>query len=152
VSRAPARLDLDDDVMLVSVLALQRAAYTVEARLIGSDAIPALHETLGELRRAPEQWIGIYSDVELVAALAFLETAEVLDISKLVVAPAAFRQGLGERLVREILDLVPRPTTIVSTGSANVPAVALYLKLGFDAVGEDEVVPGLTVTHFELQQ
>ena len=151
MSSAPVRLELDD-ITLVSVLALQRAAYAVEAQLIGSDALPALHETLGDLRRASDQWIGIRTDVELVGALAFLATHEVLDISKLVVAPQAFRQGLGERLVREILDLVPRPKTIVSTGSANAPAVALYRKLGFDAVGEEEVVPGLTVTHFELPQ
>jgi ribosomal protein S18 acetylase RimI-like enzyme len=151
VSPGPVRLDLDDDVTLVSVLSLQRAAYAVEAELIDSDAIPALHETLGGLRRAPEQWIGIRRDAELVAALAFVVTAEVLDISKLVVSPSVARQGLGERLVREILDLVPRPTTVVSTGAANAPAVALYRKLGFAAVGDEEIVPGLTVTHFELR-
>ncbi len=148
----PVRLDLDDDVTSVSVLALQRAAYAVEARLIGSDAIPALRETLGELRRAPEQWIGCGSGPELVAALAYLETPEVLDISRLMVSPAAARRGFGERLVRSILELVPRPMTIVSTGSANAPAVALYRKLGFDAVGEEEVRPSLTVTHFERRR
>ena len=152
MTSGPVRLELSDDITLVSVLALQRAAYAVEAQLIGSDAIPARRETLGDLRRAPDQWIGISSESGLVAALAFLETPEVLDIWKLVVAPSAFRQGLGERLVREILDLVPRPKTIVTTGSANAPAVALYRKLGFTAVGEEEVVPGLTVTHFELLQ
>ena len=101
----------------------------------------------------PEQWIGIRSDVELVAALVFLETAEVLDISKLVRRARRGAPGTGgASCVREILDLVPRPTTVVSTGAANAPAVALYRKLGFDAVGDEEVVPGLTVTHFELRQ
>jgi ribosomal protein S18 acetylase RimI-like enzyme len=152
LSLVPVRLDLDDDVTLVSVLSLQRAAYAVEARLIGSDAIPALHETLGELRRAPERWIGSFSDAALVAALAYLETPEVLDISKLVVSPGSARRGLGERLVCSTLDLVRRPTTIVSTGSANAPAVGLYGKLGFAAVGEEEAAPGLRVTHFELRR
>ena len=51
-----------------------------------------------------------------------------------------------------MLELVPRPLTVVSTGSANAPAVGLYEKLGFVAVGREEVVPGLVVTHFELHR
>ncbi len=148
----PVALDLADDTELRAVVELQRAAYAVEAQLVGSDAIPALRETPEELRAAPERWIGTYDDGELVAALVYLATPAVLDVSKLVVAPAAARRGHGERLVRRVLDLVPRPTTVVSTGAANVPAVALYRKLGFRAVGDEEAVPGLTVTHFELHR
>jgi hypothetical protein len=82
----------------VSVLALQRAAYAVEAELIGSDAIPALRETLGDLRRAPDQWIGIYAASELVAALAFLETPEVepgLDRALVLETTATWTDAVG---------------------------------------------------------
>ena len=146
------RLDLSDDATAASVLALQRAAYAVEAELIGSDAIPGLHESLDELRDSSEEFVGIFEDGELVAALAYEVTPEVLDISRLVVAPSAFRRGLGEQLVRWVLDAVPRPITIVSTGSRNAPAIALYAKLGFAEVGQAEPVPGLAVTRFELRR
>ena len=52
-------LDLRDDGLAETVLDLQRAAYRIEADLIGSDAIPPLHETLAELTEAPLQWLGI---------------------------------------------------------------------------------------------
>ena len=116
------RLDLSDDTTAASVLALQRVrAYAVEAELIGSEAIPGLHESLEELRDSPEEFAGIFDDGELVAALAYEVAPEVLDISRLVVAPSAFRRGLGEQLIRWVLDAVPRPITIVSTGSRNAP-------------------------------
>jgi ribosomal protein S18 acetylase RimI-like enzyme len=146
------RLDLGDEATAASVLALQRAAYAVESELIGSDAIPGLHESLEDLRDSPEEFAGVVDDGELVAALAYEVTLEVLDISRLVVAPSAFRRGLGERLVRWVLDAVPRPITIVSTGSRNAPAIALYAKLGFTEVGRAEPVPGLPVTRFELRR
>ncbi len=34
----------------------------------------------------------------------------------------------------------------------SVSVLALQRKLGFDAVGEEEVRPGLTVTHFERRR
>ena len=51
-----------------------------------------------------------------------------------------------------VLELAPRPLTVVSTGSDNAPAVALYEKLGFAAVGREEVALGLVFTHFELHR
>ncbi len=145
-------LVLDDTCVAESVMRLQRAAYAVEAQLIGSDAIPQLHEPLEVLQRAPETWIGRWDDDELLAVLAYEVTSEMLDISRLAVAPDAARRGYGEELVRHVLELVRRPLTVVSTGSDNRPGVALYEKLGFSAVGREEVVPGLMVTHFELRR
>jgi ribosomal protein S18 acetylase RimI-like enzyme len=142
--------DLTDDVLAKAVLELQRSAYEIEARLIGSDAIPQLHESLEVLQRTSETWLGRWQGRDLVAVLAYEATPDALDISRLAVDPAAARHGYGEELVRHVLDLVARPLTIVSTGSANAPAVALYRKVGFAAVGEEKVAPGLVVTHFEL--
>ena len=36
---------------------------------------------------------------------------------------------------------------VVSTGRDNTPAVALYLRLGFVADGDEQVPPGLWITH-----
>ena len=43
------RLDLSDVETAVQVLQVQRAAYRVEAELIGFDGIPPLHESYEEL-------------------------------------------------------------------------------------------------------
>ena len=43
----PVDLDLADEGIARSVLALQREAYAVEAELIAADGIPQLSETFG---------------------------------------------------------------------------------------------------------
>jgi ribosomal protein S18 acetylase RimI-like enzyme len=143
------RLDLRDDATAEAVLDLQRAAYSVEAQLIGSDGIPQLRETIEELRRASLDWIGIFDGTALVAGLAHANVVDVLDISRLVVSPGSMRRGLGEKLVRWAIDTVAHDKAVASTGAANAPALALYTKLGFDVVGQEEIVPGLTITHLE---
>ena len=51
---APGRLDLSDEAIARSILALQRESSAVEAALIAVDPIPVLTDTFEELRgRAP---------------------------------------------------------------------------------------------------
>jgi ribosomal protein S18 acetylase RimI-like enzyme len=128
------------------LLTLQRAAYRVEADLIGFDGIPPLHETLEELTRQPLQWIGIRINGEIVAALAFAINVGHVDIDRLVVDPAHFGQGFGSALAEELLD---HPRVTVSTGTGNFPARRLYEKLGFRVIGERKIAPGVSVTRYE---
>ena len=54
---------LDVDVAVAErVLQIQRAAYAVEAELVGYDAIPPLHETLAELQSQPLIFLGVSCD------------------------------------------------------------------------------------------
>ena len=147
----PVVLDLTDAVRAREVLALQRAAYAVEAELIGFDGIPPLRESLDELMAAPERWLGLLDELGVAAAVAYerLDAAEV-EISRLVVAPRAFRRGYGRALVAAVLEREPADRYRVSTGTANAPAVALYTSMGFVPTGERSVAPGVTVTGFEL--
>jgi ribosomal protein S18 acetylase RimI-like enzyme len=110
------------------LVALQRAAYAVEAELIGSTAIPPLHDTAESLVGAGLTWFG---------------TRE-----RLVVAPRAFRRGIGAALVRHVLGFAGARPVVVSTGRANVPARALYERLGFVRTADEEVRPGLWVTRY----
>lgn len=130
------------------LFAVQRAAYLVEAALIGSDAIPALHETAHSLVAAELTWFGCRDDAGLLGAAAISETAGVVDVERLVVAPRAFRCGVGTALVHHVLFLTDGPVT-VSTGRANTPARRLYERCGFIEVGEAEVVPELWITRYE---
>jgi ribosomal protein S18 acetylase RimI-like enzyme len=143
----PTRLDLADEVVAGAVLELQRAAYAVEADLIGSDGIPALTETLDELRAAGEEWLGLLDDDGLAGAVSWRALADgTIDIHRLVVAPRAFRRGVASALLDGLDEALPDRSMIVSTGSANEPALALYRRRGFEVVDEREVVPGLFIT------
>ncbi|MFE9255561.1 hypothetical protein [Streptomyces sp. NPDC006879] len=60
----PVQLDLAEPDTLRHLWDLQRAAYAVEARLIGFDGIPALHESLKQLRACDESFLGVCDESE----------------------------------------------------------------------------------------
>lgn len=146
----PAALDLADEAIARSVLALQRESYAVEAALIGSDGIPQLTETLEELWAAGLEWLGTFDEAELTGAVSWKVLDDgTVDIYRLVVAPRAFRRGVASALLDALDARFPGRPTLVSTGRGNGPALELYRRRGFTVVGEREAIPGLWVTELE---
>jgi ribosomal protein S18 acetylase RimI-like enzyme len=142
-------LDLTDVATAERVLEIQHLAYAVEAELIGFDGIPPLHEDLAGLMSSSELWLGRYSEGELVAAVAYeLPDPETVEVSRLIVDPAHARRGHGRSLLDHLDELEPRAVSLVSTGTANVPATSLYLSRGYVAGAEVEIAPGITITNF----
>lgn len=137
-----------DGDLAQTLLLIQHAAYAVEAALIGDDRIPPLHESVQDLRQAPLTWLGAFVDDRLVGAVAWATTADEVDIDRLMVAPSAHRRGVGAALVRQVLHLAGGRRTVVSTGRDNLPARALYERLGFTPGRDEEVIAGLWVTRF----
>jgi ribosomal protein S18 acetylase RimI-like enzyme len=143
-------LELADASVAARVLELQRRSYAVEARLIGSDRIPPLHESLEELQACGEAFLGAYVDGRLAAVVSWKLDGATIDIHRLAVDPDCFRRGVGAALVRAALQSEPDARrAIVQTGAANEPAKELYRGEGFAEVGDREVLPGLWVTEFE---
>ncbi len=129
------------------LLELQRAAYAAEAELLGFEGIPPLHETLEELLAIPQRWLGRFAAVELVGGLAWEDGGDAgPEISRLVVAPAAWRSGHATALLDAFERLTDRRPVRVATGSDNAPALALYARRGFVATGEEEIAPGILLT------
>ena len=138
------RLDLSDPDTLRGLWELQRAAYAVEAALIGFDGIPPLHESLEDLRACGESFLGTEG---LTGAVSWVRLDDgTLDICRLVVRPAAHRSGIATALLDALDDLEPSDRAVVSTGTANLPAMALYRRRGFVPTGLRELAPGVTMT------
>jgi ribosomal protein S18 acetylase RimI-like enzyme len=142
VSVEVAELDLGDAATLERLVALQRAAYAVEAQLIGAAELPPMRETPAELRASGETFLGAQRDGRLVGAVSFKRDGATVDIHRLVVDPAAFRGGVATALLDalEAREAAAEHWT-VGTGAANAPARALYERRGY-AVTEERVVPG----------
>ncbi|MFJ6796159.1 GNAT family N-acetyltransferase [Streptomyces sp. NPDC091268] len=149
-------LDLTDDDALAAVHRIGRAAYAVEAGLIGFDGIPALRESPADLRARPLRWLGaVAGGGALAGFLAWQEepgagpAGGAVSVDRLCVAPEHFRRGVASLLLRHLLSDVPRgrPVT-VTTGAANTPAVALYERLGFTRGPDFSPVPGLRMASF----
>jgi ribosomal protein S18 acetylase RimI-like enzyme len=142
-------LDLTDRTLAERLLAIQHAAYAVEAELIGFDGIPPLQEDLAGLMRSTEHWLGRYDGSTLVGAVAYeFPDDDTIEIARLIVDPAHARRGHGKALLDHLDQAEPRPVSLVSTGSANAPAVNLYKSRGYTETGQVEVAPGIYVTQF----
>jgi ribosomal protein S18 acetylase RimI-like enzyme len=150
---AAHRLDLADPATLQQLWELQRAAYAVEASLIGFGGIPGLHETLQELRLCGETFLGLDDEIGLAGALSWTRLPDgTLDICRLVVHSRAHRRGIATALLDSLDATEPADLTVVSTGTANLPAIALYQRRGFIPTGERQIAPGVTVTLLERKR
>jgi ribosomal protein S18 acetylase RimI-like enzyme len=142
-------VDVTDAETAKQLLTVQHRAYAVEAELIGYDGIPPLQEDLAGLMASTEHWLARYGDDVLVGAVAYeFPDDETLEISRLIVDPAHARRGHGRALLDELDALEPRPISLVSTGTANTPAISLYLSRGYQEIERITVAPGVQITRF----
>jgi ribosomal protein S18 acetylase RimI-like enzyme len=138
-----------DAALAARLLEVQHAAYAVEARLIGDDRIPALHEDLPALVGAGLDWLVARDGAQVLGALGLRAAADGLDVDRLVVDPAHARRGTGRALVAAVLAGADGRRVTVSTGRDNTPARRLYASAGFRETGEREVLPGLWLVDAE---
>ncbi|OZF37896.1 hypothetical protein CH294_10275 [Rhodococcus sp. 14-2483-1-1] len=128
------------------ILAVQKSSYAVEARLIGDDRIPLLHESVDELCAAQVHWLVARQGDEILGAAAWSES----EIDRLVVAPHAHRQGIGRALVVVVIESIAGQRIQVATGRDNAPARRLYESFGFVHTENQQVLQGLWLARYEL--
>ncbi|MCT4779280.1 MULTISPECIES: GNAT family N-acetyltransferase [Exiguobacterium] len=104
---------------------LQQQAYQVEADLIGASHFPPLQQTEAQLRQEQPSGYVCVCEGSLVGIL----TLEQETITRLIVSPDHFRQGIAKQLVQHVL--TRQTVRFVSTAAANHPAIALYQQFGF---------------------
>ncbi|WP_431801799.1 GNAT family N-acetyltransferase [Halobacillus andaensis] len=129
------------------MLTVQAAAYKVEARLIRSNKIPRLYDTVKDIQLSDETFVGYRESNVLTGFVSYKAANTDIEIHRLVVAPAHFKKGIGKALIGHLFSLSPQKIT-VSTGTENKPAVQLYQSLGFKEGRKMEVAPGLWLTEF----
>jgi ribosomal protein S18 acetylase RimI-like enzyme len=147
-----AALDLDDDPTAAALVALQRAAYRVEADVLGLDDLPPLRETVAQLRASRETFLGAFEADALVGAVSFKRRGGSIDIHRLVVRPDRFRHGIGTALL-DALDAIEAPArTFVAAAALNTAAVRLYERCGFRPVTERTVAGGVRILELERRR
>lgn len=135
-----------DRALAEQILVLQKSSYAVEARLIGDDRIPLLHESVEDLCAAQVHWLVARVDGEILGAAAWSGSG----IDRLVVTPQAHRQGVGRALVGAMLKSIVGQDVQVATGRDNPPARRLYESFGFVHLEDQQVLPGLWLARYEL--
>jgi len=135
-----------DPFFAVELLDLQHTSYALEAALVGDDRIPPLLQDEVGLASWRGRWRTAWDGTDLVGAIAWWERDDYIDIEKVMVRPAALRQGIASTLLDQVLARAGARDVLVATGRDNVPAVALYLGRGFAADGDRLVPPGIWIT------
>lgn len=69
-----------------------------------------------------------------------------------MVAPAAHRRGVGSALLQQVIVESHRRPIRTATGRDNPPAIRVYERHGFRAVGDEEVPPGIWITRFAARR
>jgi GNAT superfamily N-acetyltransferase len=124
------------DHSLVSVAerihAVQIAAYSQEAVLIGAVDFPPISRTPEDVRSSSEQFFGAYIGSELVGTAGIESGGEArIGIASFVVAPEWHRRGVGRALLHHIMEFHGHHELQVQTAARNLPALALYRQGGF---------------------
>jgi ribosomal protein S18 acetylase RimI-like enzyme len=150
------QLHLQTNEEILTLLALQIASYRVEAELIGFDEIPPLKDGIQSIREAEETFYGYYVNEQegpkLVGVISFEREGSIVTICRMMVHPDFFRRGIASSLLQHILIEQEREGAtrfVVSTGSANSPAIRLYEGYGFIVRRVFTVPPGVSLTTFE---
>ena len=64
-------LDLSNNTIAEAVFRIQKAAYQIEAELLGTDEILPLRESFTSLQEVDELFIGFYQENQLTGVLSY---------------------------------------------------------------------------------
>jgi ribosomal protein S18 acetylase RimI-like enzyme len=144
------QLNLQDEDTARRILAIQHAAYAIEAELIGTTNIPPLNDTLATLQASDEAFYGCMIEDEIAGIVACTVEDGTLDICRMAVHPDYFRRGIARALLTFVQAAHPTVhRAIVSTGARNEPAKTLYVRDGFTHIEDREVEAGVWLSFFE---
>ncbi|THB73438.1 MAG: GNAT family N-acetyltransferase [Desulfobacteraceae bacterium] len=134
------------------ILALQKEAYQSEAALYNDYSIPPLHQTLEEMtQEIIEQTVlkAVDSD-RIVGSVRAVADGNNCSIGRLIVHPDVQNQGIGTRLMHEIMACFGQTHRFeLFTGVKSEKNIRLYQKLGFDIYRHQTVSETLELVFME---
>ncbi len=137
------------------LLVLQRCCWVDEAIANDTLDIPALHETLEDVRAWLDDWTTwcVRAAGRLVGAVRARQEGPLWDIGRLMVAPDLAGRGLGGWLLRLAESQAPADIESVTlfTGSRSTRNIAMYERAGFRRT-HDLAAPGVVRLVKELDQ
>ncbi len=135
------------------LLTLQRAAFVTEAQLYDDPRLPALVETLEELRASLGLALTARSGPRLVGSVRGRVAGGVLHVGRLVVAPDQQGRGIGAALLAAV-ERAAGPqvrAAVLFTGARSAGNLRLYGRAGYVEQRRERVDDLLTFVHLAKQ-
>jgi len=126
-----------------------QASYAVEAKLLKAVDFPPLKRSLADFITSTTTFYGYFQKEIMVAVIELNANDTRTHIQSLVVLPDFFRKGIGQKLINYVFNSYDLDIFTVETGAANVPAIALYRKFGFQLVKEWDTDHGIRKVAFK---
>jgi tRNA (guanine37-N1)-methyltransferase len=127
------------------ILVLQRCCWVAEAIANDTLDIPALHETLDDVRQWLDEWTTwcVRRRGRLVGGVRAHRDGDAWEIGRLMVAPDLSGQGLGRWLLARVEADAPADVKVIYlfTGAKSNRNIAIYERAGFRRI-EGDAPPG----------
>jgi len=124
-----------------AVLAVQRAAFAVEAIRYGDAELPPLREDRPGLiddLRTSRGYVALV-DGRLVGSVRVRSSGRSLHIARLSVAPQEQGQGIGMALLMQAEASAPAEEALLFTGHLSTGNLRLYARAGYEEVRRERV-------------
>jgi tRNA (guanine37-N1)-methyltransferase len=128
------------------ILTLQRACWLQEQQANPDAWVPALHESLEDVRAWLSEWtvLTMRREGRLIGGARGRLEGDVWELGRIMVAPDLQGQGLGRVLLEAIEAAAPPAATSYAlfTGAGSVDNLRMYKRAGYRLRGKDPDVPG----------
>ncbi len=128
------------------ILTLQRACWLQEQQANPDAWVPALHESLDDVRAWLSEWtvFTMRRHGRLIGGARGRLVGEVWELGRIMVAPDLQGQGLGRVLLEAIEAAAPPAATSYAlfTGAGSADNLRMYKRAGYRLRGKDPEVPG----------
>jgi ribosomal protein S18 acetylase RimI-like enzyme len=117
-----------------AILAVQRLAFAPAAERYGDDRLPPLQETAEEIAADIREQVVLVAveNGEIVGSVRGVDRDGCVYVGRLIVHPAAQRQGIARRLMLELEDRFATASCFeLFTGNLNEPGMGLYRQLDY---------------------
>jgi ribosomal protein S18 acetylase RimI-like enzyme len=129
-----------------SILEIQKKAFFSEAEFYQNFNIQPLTQTLSEMVEECNEKVVLKAAIErkIVGSVRANINENVCWVNKLVVLPEYQRQGIGEKLLREIETYFPNAEKFtLATGAKSESNIRLYKKVGYEIIGYETFHGGI---------
>ena len=137
---------------LNEILQLQYLDYKTEAALIGTDDIPPLKQTIGDIITDYNHGIilkMISENNTIIGSIRARKSKGTVYVGKLMVNPYYRGNGYGTKLLKEVERYYPKKRYELFTSTRSINNIILYKKVGYKIFAQKVVNKKLTFVYME---